>query len=553
MLKNYIYAIMNALNEAVIVVANDGYIETVNKSACEMLGYQMRDLINNPISIIFKDGLFAPEVDAPKGKDERPFSNFNKACCLKSGERIYVSFSGSILYNDNGNIDRIIFVANDIRQNEQLERERKFAAETNLRKADELEKTINHLKIAQDISIESMRDLEIERARLEIEGQQRKKLERIYASEKERLSVTMHSIADGVIATDEKGNVTMLNKAARQLTGWTRNDALGRPLNTIFHIVEEKTGNSLKSTLEDGFKKRSLFTFMDNTVLIAKDKTEKFISSSIAPILDKDDQIIGAVLVFRDITRDKQFEKEKEEMRAQMVNGAKLASLGEIAAGVAHEINQPLTYISSFAQNLERDLNEGCVDETILKKKLSVSINQITKIDNIIQHMRTFGRRDDIVKRPLQIKDVLENTLLLMGEHIRLKNVDLKINIEDDAPEILGSPTQLEQVFINLFQNAVDAFAPDSDKPSINVDIATAKSGQDCVVIKISDNGMGIDNENLLKVFEPFFTTKEVGKGTGLGLSIIYGIIRDHNGEIKCESAPNKGATFIITLPVSKN
>lgn len=544
---------MNALDEAVIVVTKDGYIETVNKSACDMFGYEIQELINKPINVIFKDDLFIPEVEVSKQKDEIPFLDFNKGCYLKSGVKIFVPFSGNILYDRCGGIEHIIFVTYGIRQNEQVEKERKFAAETNLKKTDELEKALNQLKIAQEISINSMRDLEIERARLEIEVEQRKKLEKIYTSEKERLSVTMHSIADGVIATDESGYVTMLNKAARKLTAWNKNDALGRPLDKIFHIIEEKTRNVLKIPLEDIFNNRALFSFKDNTVLIARNKTEKFISSSIAPILDKDEQIIGSVLVFCDITKEKQFEKEKEKLRVQMVNGSKLASLGEIATGIAHEINQPLTYVSSFVQNFQRDIEEGCVDEINLKKKLAVSYNQITKIDNIIQHLRTFGRNDGIVKKPIQISDVLDNTLLLMGEHIRLKNVDLKINIEEGLPKILGSSTQLEQVFINLFQNSLDAFSLDRNNLEIKVDVSTQKSDQNYIVIKIADNGIGIENENLLKVFEPFFTTKEVGKGTGLGLSIIYGIISEHNGDIKCKSDPNKGTSFMVTLPIYKS
>lgn len=541
---------MNSLNEALFIVTKDGYIETVNKSACEMCGYQMTELINKSIRIIFKDDLFKPEVETPNREGEIPFSNFDKVCYLKNGEKIFVTFSGIILCDNSGNIDRIVFVADGTGQNAQIEKERKIAVETNLKKSDELEKTINQLKIAQDISLKSMGDLEIERARLEIEALERRKLEKIYASEKERVSVTMHSIADGVIATDETGYITMFNLAAGKLTAWTKNDALGKQLETVFHIIEDQTGNSLKVPLENVFKNRELYKFKDDIVLIAKDKSAKFISSSIAPILDKENQIIGTVLVFRDITKDKQFEKEREELRIQMVNGAKLASIGEIATGIAHEINQPLTYISSFIQNLQRDINEGCFDETNLENKLNVSYSQITKIDNIIQHLRTFGRRDDIIKRPLHIRDVLNNTLLLMGENIRLKNIDLNINIMDNLPEIPGNMTQLEQVFINLFQNALDAFPSNGDQPSINVDVS-AQTNSNEVVIKVSDNGIGIENEYLTKVFEPFFTTKEVGKGTGIGLSIVYGIIRDHNGTIKCASVLNKGATFIINLPIS--
>jgi signal transduction histidine kinase len=224
--------------------------------------------------------------------------------------------------------------------------------------------------------------------------------------------------------------------------------------------------------------------------------------------------------------------------------------LGEIATGIAHEINQPLTYISSFNQRLRKSLDEDIIDKGELEEELKTSYSQVNRIVNIIDHLRIFGRSGDVVKQQISVEKVYDNTLLLMGERIRLRNIKMIRSIGPNLPLIPGNSNQLEQVFINLFHNAMDAFSKKPKDAEIHVEISFSEKKK-LVIIKVSDNGVGIKKEECDKVFEPFFTTKEIGKGTGLGLSIVYGIIQEHNGNIVCESLPDNGATFTITLPVS--
>jgi signal transduction histidine kinase len=152
----------------------------------------------------------------------------------------------------------------------------------------------------------------------------------------------------------------------------------------------------------------------------------------------------------------------------------------------------------------------------------------------------------------VNIESIIDNTMLLMGERIRLSNITLDRNIDDNLPTFAGNSNQLEQVFINLLQNAVDAFPLDKEDASISIAArySTKKKSVPTIIIRFTDNGSGIKKECIDKIFEPFFTTKEVGKGTGLGLSIVYGIISEHNGTIHCDSTVNKGTVFTITLPV---
>lgn len=253
------------------------------------------------------------------------------------------------------------------------------------------------------------------------------------------------------------------------------------------------------------------------------------------------------------VTERKRAGEETQKMQIKMLASSKLATLGEISTGVAHEINQPLTYISSLIQSLTRDLKdkERSIDEAKLEERLKFATGQVNRIVSIINHLRTFGRQYDVQMEKVDLGSILENTLLLLGERIRLRNIRLVRNIEENLPMVWGNQNQLEQVFVNLFQNAIEVFEDKKENAEIRVGISRLDSRGE-VQVKFTDNGPGIEESIREKVFEPFFTTKEPGKGTGLGLSIIYGIIQEHKGDITCESVINKGTTFTVKIPLEK-
>ncbi len=494
--KNYVDNIFRSMTDTLIVINPDTTIKTVNQAVFNFLGYKEEKLIGKLIGKILvkeKNDLFIES-----GIEDLIKKGFIKdvemKLLTKDCRKIPVLFSGSVMCDNAGKAQGIVCVAKDISD--------------------------------------------------------RKKLEEFLASEKEYLNVTLQSIGDGVITTDSNGNVVILNKVAQELSGWAQDEASGKPLTEIFHIIDEKSRLIKENPVEKVLKDRATVLLGNSIVLIAKDGTERPIADSAAPIFDNESNIIGVVLVFRDISERNQFEKEKQDIQVKMLATSKLSSLGEVATGVAHEINQPLTYISSFIQGLILDLKAETIDIDHLKEGSEVSLKQINRINNIIQHLRTFGRREDVLNKQISIKTVLDNTLLLMGERIRLKNIELFENIETGLPMVSGNSNQLEQVFINLFQNSIDVFENKSKDSRICVDVFLSEN-KESVIIKVKDNGKGIGSGTLAKIFDPFFTTKEVGKGTGLGLSIIYGIVREHNGTISCESEINKGTTFTIMLPVS--
>ena len=251
----------------------------------------------------------------------------------------------------------------------------------------------------------------------------------------------------------------------------------------------------------------------------------------------------------QEIKERMQLELERQKIETKALAHAKLASLGEIATGIAHEIYQPLSYIKVIYQAVIEDLHKGHLNPEEMQEEFSEALRQVDRISRIIEHLRTFGRSDSKVFHNVDLKSVLYNALILMGEKLRLENIILNQFISDDLENIHGNASQLEQIFINLIQNSLDALK-DREDGIINVQINNEK---DKVVILFSDNGPGIPEGILDRIFEPFYSTKKIGQGVGLGLSIVYGIVEDHNGTISCESEAEQGATFVISFPQSKD
>ena len=238
-------------------------------------------------------------------------------------------------------------------------------------------------------------------------------------------------------------------------------------------------------------------------------------------------------------------EHELREKQEQLVQAGKLATLGELTTGVAHELNNPLNNIGLFVGNVIDYVRMGRVDNERMLEDLEKVVDQVQKATEIISHLRTFGRAAAVTLEPVSVNDVIERALSLTQEQLRLRQIDIELDLCHDAPVVLGNSIQLEQVFINLLTNARDALVEAEER---RISVQCSIEG-DMVVILFRDTGPGIPEGLEQRIFDPFFTTKEVGTGTGLGLSITYGIIKDHRGSITVESIP--GASFRIELPLA--
>jgi signal transduction histidine kinase len=238
---------------------------------------------------------------------------------------------------------------------------------------------------------------------------------------------------------------------------------------------------------------------------------------------------------------------ELEAKQAQLVQSAKLASLGELASGIAHELNNPLNNIGLFAGNAETYVTSGQSDPAPLKDCFIHIQEQVRRAASIINHIRTFARTAPLSQEDLPINEVLRESVSLMLEEFRLHDISVVFNLDERRPVVRGNKIQLEQIFVNLLTNARDAM---QSRDKRVVTITTRMVDDKTVRVEIGDTGSGIAPSVLPRIFDPFFTTKPVGYGTGLGLSITYGIVKEHRGTIEVKSSQEAGTTFILHLPV---
>jgi len=223
----------------------------------------------------------------------------------------------------------------------------------------------------------------------------------------------------------------------------------------------------------------------------------------------------------------------------------RLASIGELAAGTAHELNNPLTSVIGFSQLLmEKDIPDD------IHEDLELIYNEAQRAANVTKSLLTFGRKHAPVKQPNQINNIIEDVLKLRAYEHKVNGIEVKRRLAPDLPEIMVDYFQMQQVFLNIIINAEYFMTEARNRGTLTIN---TKKQNTNVRISIADDGPGISRENLSRIFNPFFTTKEAGKGTGLGLSICHGIVAEHGGQIYARSQPDKGATIVVELPINSH
>jgi PAS domain S-box-containing protein len=368
----------------------------------------------------------------------------------------------------------------------------------------------------------------------------RKKAEEALFEEKEKLQITLQSIGDGVIATDTKGNVVMINKAAQQLTGYSQIEAEGKHLSEIFTIIHELSGKPLKNPVERVLSTGKVYELSNHTVLVAKDGTRRIIADSAAPIKDTAGNILGVVLVFRDMS-------EKLKLIEQSQRSQRLESLGILAAGIAHDFNNILEGVFGYI-----GLANAYVKDANISDLLTQALKSIQRAKGLTGQLLTFSKGGQPVKKVQSIIPLLNDTVqfALSGS-----NVNAQFYIDDNLDNAEFDYNQISQVIQNIVINAVQAM-PMGGTIAIGASNVSFTEGQhpllqgDYIKVTIADKGIGIPKEVLPKIFDPFFTTKSLGQGLGLATS--YSIITRHQGTIEVESEPGKGTTFYIYIPATK-
>jgi PAS domain S-box-containing protein len=379
----------------------------------------------------------------------------------------------------------------------------------------------------------------------------------------QRLKTIMNSMGDGVIITDHNANVTYLNPVASSLTGWLLNDAKGEKMTTIFNIVNEYTKEPADDPVTMVIKNNVVVGLANHTELIAKDGTIWPISDSAAPIFDQENNLIGVVVVFHEITAQKKAEAEKEKLETELRQAYKMEAIGTMAGGIAHDFNNILAVILGNA--------EMAIDSISSENPARYNVDQIlqasSKAKELVKQILTFSRREKKAKEPLYLCMIIEESIKSLRSTIP-SSVNLKINFCphcDGNPinckrKVLADPIQIHQIILNLFVNAVQAMDEKGDiSVTINYvtyekDIPSERAGLtpgNYSYFTVADNGPGIDPETIKKIFDPFFTTKSVELGTGMGLSVVFGIIENHGGKIFVESVLNSGTIFHLYFPIT--
>jgi PAS domain S-box-containing protein len=382
-----------------------------------------------------------------------------------------------------------------------------------------------------------------------------KKLDREVKKTNERYRTLVETMNDALLTVDRRERITFVNPALTQLVGYPEDDLVGEPLSLLLPPDAASLFRARTRLHETGAVARFELT------LSAREGEAIPVLVSASPFLEGA-HMTGVFAVLSDLRDQKKAEEERRRMheevmetnvklrdsmqqlqaaQEQLIQAEKLSALGELISGVAHELNNPLTGVMGYSQLLM-----GSEAPPEMKKNLDRIHKEAVRCQKIVQNLLAFARRHRPERKLVDINDVVRTTLDLRAYQLKVDNIELIVDLRPDLPSVMADAYQIQQVFINIINNAHHAIQDTGRKGSLAV--RTRQSGEG-VRVEFIDNGPGIAEDKIGKIFDPFFTTKETGRGTGLGLSLSYGIVKEHDGQILVHSEPGKGATFIVELP----
>jgi PAS domain S-box-containing protein len=355
---------------------------------------------------------------------------------------------------------------------------------------------------------------------------ERKQAEEAIKQAAEEWRKTFDSISDAVSIHDRDFRVLRVNKAFAVMFHKKLHQVIGKHCYELHKVEKPHSGCPHQQTLATG--KPAMAEFYESHL-------EKYLRESTSPIFNEQGEVVGTVHITRDITEQKQ-----QNERLMMTD--RLASIGELAAGTAHELNNPLTSVIGFSQLLmEKDIPDD------IREDVKLIYNEAQRAADVTKNLLTFARKHALVKQLTQINNIIVDVLKLRAYEHKVNSIQVKRRLAHDLPEIMVDYFQMQQVFLNIIINAEYFMTEAHNRGTLTI---TTKKHDSSLRISFTDDGPGIPEENLSRIFDPFFTTKEAGKGTGLGLSICHGIVAEHGGQIYAKSQPGKGATFVVELPI---
>jgi two-component system, NtrC family, sensor kinase len=376
--------------------------------------------------------------------------------------------------------------------------------------------------------IESIRDIT-----------RQKNLERVLKETEDFLEKLVQSSASAIVAADRNGDILLMNQAAEELFGFAIDEAVQAI--TVEDLYPPGTARAIMKWLRDedhGGKGK-----LSSTIINIKNADGEEIPVEItAAIIYDNNREVATMGIYNDLREKLAVEKKLKEAQLQLAQTEKMASLGQLAAGVAHEINNPLTGILFYANLAMENLDE----DNPLREDLEFVIEDVHRCKDIVKNLLAYSRQQNPTRNIIHLNALLNQSLALIRDQKVFKDVHMVKDLSDSMMLIHADKNQLSQVVINLVMNAVDAMNEQG-----NLILKTYRDkALGKVFLEIQDSGTGIPVENLSKIFDPFFTTKELGKGTGLGLSTAYGIVQENGGKISVKETGPQGTIFLVELPL---
>lgn len=524
--------IISTMTDSLILLSPSAKIMAVNQYTLDLLGYKKSELIDQPVDIIFTGKSPFKGYEIEKLMEKYPIRDYEMTYKTKSGQGIPISFSGSVMRNKEGELIGIIGIARDITQ--------------------------------------------------------RKKAEEALRESENRFRQVAESAGEWIWEVDEKGLYTYASPVLEKILGYKPEEVVGKK--HFYDLLRPQEREKLKKkTFEIFAKKQSFYRFINQNV--HKDGRTVWLSTSGVPIVDDEGKLLGYRGADTDITELKQAEEKERELtraaeaateterervieligayrklertRDMLIQAGKMAAVGQLASGVAHEVKNPLAIIIQGVSYLEKKLSPEQKD---VFKILNIVKESVGRADNIIKSILDFSKVTELALKPENINSILENSLNLVKQGGKVESIEVIREMKQDIPMVLIDKNKMEQVFVNLFLNAAQAM-PQGGKliiRSYETQLENARrgigrrgedyfsTGEGVVMVEIEDTGIGISKETLGQIFDPFFTTKGPGGGTGLGLSVTRNIIDMHKSLIDVQSQVDKGTKVSITLKIAK-